>query len=155
MIYKLTDQVWFGDANSPREACDSVKSIINVAHGIRRRFYYDINEIDRYAFYVRIPRADREVWDDSYFSLFESVADMIVAKHLVPVLCHCQLGGHRGPSAAIAMGWFLAGKTQQSLYTLNEEAWRLTGKPPMVDAKGRGRYYAQMFEALRKSSILA
>lgn len=152
MIHKLTDKVWFGDANAPKEAGDSVKAIINVAHVIRGpRFCSDINAISRHAVYFRLPKKDREQWDGNYFEALLDIMELVATREWFPVLTHCQFGGHRGPSAGICMAWALSDRKLSTLNSLHDETWRLTGRSPATHG-GRGLYYLQMMENLRKRS---
>ena len=100
MIVKLTPEVWWGDKPSVQESLGEVKSIINVAHAIRRPYWKDLGNLDWRVWYLRLALPDREPVDDMYMQMFESAIWAINGAKKFPLLCHCRAGGHRGPAAA-------------------------------------------------------
>jgi len=115
MIYRLTDKIWWGDKPSIREALGEVKSVINVAHKIRKPYWQNVGKLDWDVWYFRMALPDREIASDDYLSAFSSVLDGIRAGSKFPLLCHCRMGGHRGPTAALFAFWHLNGRTKLML----------------------------------------
>ena len=112
MIHRLTHDVWFGDGHSPFEAINEeppVGTIINVAHHLRDRFDYfpRLRQIRHYVLYIRHALRDREDATPPYLDALATFADHAVRLGKLPILCHCQMGGHRGPSAALFVVWHL------------------------------------------------
>lgn len=117
MIYQLNQHVYWGDWKSPVEAAGVVGAVFNVAHSFSRRrlrniYWADLERVDWRTFYVRLALKDAMEATPEYCAALEQTA--LIAKHLgkLPILCHCQMGGHRGPTAAVFVSWVLGGKTR-------------------------------------------
>lgn len=110
MIWKLTDKVWFGDKLSVREVADQVASVINVARIIRRPYWADLGKLPWQVWYFRLGWPDRVDVTEEYFWAFDLVLSAVGAAGKFPLLCHCKMGGHRGPTAAVVAAWYFAGR---------------------------------------------
>ena len=109
-VTQLTEEVWFGDYEAPFDMANA-KSIINVAHYIRdkRPYWHRLKQIDSRVLYFRIAKKDRQVFDDQYARVFFHCLDAIKSNEAFPLVTHCQMGGHRGPAAAIVAAWYFGG----------------------------------------------
>ena len=110
MIWELSDAVWFGDKPSVGEGRNRVKSVINVSHSIRRPYWQDVSRLHWEVWYFRLALPDREVPDSNYLFAFEQVVKAIDRAGKYPLLCHCRMGGHRGPTAALFAFWAITGR---------------------------------------------
>jgi len=133
MNIQLDDNVWFGDWESPTELKDQVGTIINVAHSFsprhnRNAYWQKLEKLHYSIFYVRLAKKDHEAADKKYLHSFESVVNQAVLLDRLPILCHCQMGRHRGPTAGIAAAWILNGKTRDSLEHFIDKATHLRPK---------------------------
>lgn len=112
MIVKIDRRIWYGDKPSVVESLGRVGSIINVAHVLRRPYWRDLKKLDWTVWYFRLALPDRVEADDAYCRAFENIISSIEQADKFPILCHCRVGGHRGPTAAFFAYWCLNGKTQ-------------------------------------------
>ena len=124
MIHKLTHDVWFGNADAPFEAMQMKprpNAILNVAHHFRDRFNYfeRMREVPHDVFYMRLALRDREPTTDTYMAAMTSFVDHAVRLGKLPILTHCQMGGHRGPSSAIFAAWHLAHRPKGLIEQMN------------------------------------
>lgn len=115
MINKLSDYVWWGDKPSVQESLGRFKSVINVAHSIRRPYWQNLNNLHWQVWYFRLASPDREPLPESHMDGLISVLEAIRVGGKLPLLCHCKMGGHRGPSTALLAHWHLSGRTEESL----------------------------------------
>jgi len=109
MIVKVTPDIWYGDKPSVVESLGEVKSIINVAHAIRKPYWKDLGKLNWETWYFRLACPDRIAVDANYMKAMENVLDAIKGANKFPLLCHCRAGGHRGPTAAFFAAYFLDG----------------------------------------------
>lgn len=153
MIHKLTDQVWFGNWSAPFECIGQVGSIINVAHNFSERrgrhvYWQRLREIPHTTMYFRLARKDRENVDDKYLFQLECILDAVENAGKLPLLTHCQLGGHRGPTSAIMSAWYLGNLKRELLVELQERALTL------VPGLARGRnYYQSAMRLMMEQSV--
>ena len=155
MFHKLTSEVWFGDKPSVTETLGRVRSVINVAHSIRQPYWTDLIRLPYDVFYFRLAKKDREHFDDTHFAALTKVLDAILIAGKIPLLCHCRLGGHRGPSTALFAAWHFAGRHQTDLDFLHS---RMVGLVPGLinglKAKGgRCLYYKLSMAYCNANSI--
>jgi protein-tyrosine phosphatase len=130
MYFKLTDSVWWGNWEAPFETLGMVNTIINVAHhfSIRRGrniYWQKLQSLPHTIFYYRIALRDRDDIDEPYANALASAADAAKQAGKLPILTHCQMGGHRGPSSAIFVAWHLGGRKLSELEQLNQRALEL------------------------------
>jgi hypothetical protein len=130
MIYKLCEEVWWGNWQAPAECVGQVGTIINVAHSFSRRkgrnlYWANLEKMQWEVLYFRLAKKDRMDIDDKYAAVLSSFVDSAVLLHKFPILTHCQMGGHRGPTSAIFVAWHLAGRKTAALRNLHMEALRL------------------------------
>lgn len=149
MFKQLTEQVYFGNWESPQELAGKVKTVINVAHNFsnrrgRNRYWADLESMPWETFYVRLAKKDRQDCDQHYFITLSTVVILAQNNGKLPILCHCQMGGHRGPSSAIAAAFVLAGG--RGLDELHARAIELC--PGL--ARGRN-YYRSLMELCRQN----
>ncbi len=110
MYKKLTDDIWFGDKASVEETLGEVKSIINVAHSLRRPYWKDLQHLHWDVWYYRLALPDRVAADTNYMHAFQNILRGIKQANKFPLLCHCRAGGHRGPTAALFAAWYINGR---------------------------------------------
>lgn len=109
MIVQVTPKIWYGDKPSVSESLGKVKSIINVAHAIRKPYWKDLGKLDWEVWYFRLACPDRRSADAYYIEALENILISINRANKFPLLCHCRAGGHRGPTAAFFAAYFLDG----------------------------------------------
>lgn len=107
MLHQLTADVYYGDWQAPFESIGVVATIVNVAHALRRRgasvYFQRLVEVPWETRYIRMALRDKDSVTDGYIDQLK-----YIALHMPrPILCHCQLGGHRGPTAAMIVAWFI------------------------------------------------
>ena len=154
MIHKLTDKVWFGDCFAVRESVGKVKSIINVAHSLRRNpeYWTDVPKHKHDVMYFRLAKRDREPFGFDYISGLASAIQSVDACNAFPLLTHCQFGGHRGPTSAMFAAWLLDGRKSGMLEELR---LKITATVPGLDLNAKGDrclYHKQMVAYCRANS---
>ena len=143
MIHRLTTDIWFGNWEAPFECLGQVGAIINVAHHFTRRrgrgiYWSRLAEVRHDVLYMRLSRKDRENVDEPYLWALESAK--VISRRLrpgLPILVHCQMGGHRGPSAALWLAWTDGHRSWAAFDALHQRALEL------VPSLARGRNYYQ------------
>lgn len=143
MLQQLTEQVWYGNWEAPFECFPG--AIINVAHNFSARrgrdaYWQRLASLDYRCLYFRLARKDREDVDDRYMQLLTAAVDAVRAAQAFPLVCHCQLGGHRGPSSALFAAWHLGGRPRRVFEELRSRLIELT--PGIL----RGRNYWQSLQ---------
>lgn len=106
-VWKLTDSIWWGDVEAPRECLWTAKSVICVAEN---RELAD-PQLSPYAVHLSagcstkpvfwLPRNDYVEVDHQYVVALNGVIKAIDAANLYPMLIHCYAGVHRSPAVAI------------------------------------------------------
>ncbi len=152
MICKLTDQVWFGNWEAPFECIGEVGTIINVAHHFnpgrgRNAYFAKLESLPWDVYYTRLALKDRHDVTPVYCDALRSV--VLHARDLgkLPILTHCQMGGHRGPSSGIAAAYFLSDGKPDTLKALHDRTIELC--PGLL----RGRnYYRTLMHLLSKAA---
>ena len=130
MIHRLTDQVWWGNWQAPSECVGQVGCIINVAHSFSRRrgrnaYWANLERVQWEVMYFRLAKKDRMDIDDQYADALASVVDTALTMRKVPILTHCQMGGHRGPTSALFVAWHIADRRGAALDELHRRALSL------------------------------
>jgi hypothetical protein len=155
MLQRLNDNVYWGDWKSPVEAVGKVQSVFNVAHSFSRRrgrnlYWSELEKIDWRTFYVRLSLKDAMEASPDYCRALEQAALTAKALGKLPILCHCQMGGHRGPSSAVLVSWVLGGKTR---YAFEQAlAGVLSVKPGFGTGRNNG-YYGSVMRHCRDNSL--
>jgi protein-tyrosine phosphatase len=115
-VWKLTDKVWWGNAGSPAECRDTVKSVICVAenpelvqHGYSPYLQHLSPPSPNPKPFFWLPRNDHVEVDLGYLEMLIGVLDIIDRGKLFPLLIHCFAGVHRSPAVAIYAGRFTDG----------------------------------------------
>lgn len=119
MIHKLTDQIYWGNWQSPAEL-PMAKAIINVAHSFSSRrgrnvYWANLEQVNWQAMYFRLAKKDAQAADNTYMLALSDIVNIVDRSNAFPLLCHCQMGGHRGPTAAMFAAWQLGGCTPSAL----------------------------------------
>ena len=101
MHFQLTNNIWFGNWESPIELKNKVKSILNVGHSFSERrgrhvYWENLKEMPWDTYYVRLAQKDHRPVNIGYLNAIENFANSAVDMGKTPILCHCQMGGHRG-----------------------------------------------------------
>lgn len=142
MFHQVSENVYFGNWESPFE-CRAAQAIINVAHHFSERrgrntYFGRHAEIPWTTFYTRLALKDRhDVTNEYMWALCSTIRTAATLKKL-PILTHCQMGGHRGPSSAICAEWVLNGCTKESLDRAHRKVLEL--HPNL--ARGRNYYHS-------------
>lgn len=148
MICKLSANVMYGNWESPGECIGKVGTIINVAHSFSRRrgrniYWAYLEKVHWDVFYVRLAMKDRMEMTREYFISLVEITVLAIKLGKLPILCHCQMGGHRGPTAAIVVACTLGEGTFKDLL-----ATALKLKPGL--ARGR-EYFKSMCRLMEES----
>jgi len=154
MNLQLDSNVWFGDWNSPIELKDTVKTVINVAHHfsvrrLRNVYWQNLEQLPWDIFYVRMAKKDHDSVNVEYLEAFEQVVLQAVKLNKLPILCHCQMGAHRGPTSGVAAAWILNGKTNKALDRFLSRATELS---PKYARSVETPYRKTMVELMRSKS---
>jgi len=149
VIHQLSNLVCFGDCGAIKDA-HSFRSIINVAHNCRRHYWKDLPHIPWEIWTFRLALPDAYEVDDSYILAFVSILDAIKQADKLPLLCHCRMGGHRGPTAAIFASWHYGGRKTKNL--VNYIAEVQTVKSGYVEKKRLG-YRRSMLKYCFENSV--
>lgn len=154
MLQKLTDQVWFGNWEAPFECIGQVGTIINVAHHFNPRrgrdaYWRMLEDLPWDVLYFRLAKKDRQDIDDAYAVQLACATLAALESKRLPILCHCQMGHHRGPTAALYVAWHLS---EQSRTVFEQLHARLLELSPGLDMRGRN-YYRSTVEFIRKNSV--
>lgn len=154
MNFQLDDNVWFGNWEAPFELKDKVKTVVNVAHhfSVRRGrnvYWAKLQELPWDIFYIRMAKKDWDFVDNSYFTNFVSTLENAISLNKLPILCHCQMGAHRGPTAGICAAWILDGKTTSALDHFIDKATQLR---PRYARCVETPYRKSMIEFMRQNS---
>lgn len=123
-VWKLTDNIWWGDANSPRECLETAESVICVAENAELSQAHFSPYHQHLASYPNRPKPffwlpindHSEVYRD-YLSILRSVIETIDNAKLYPLLIHCYAGVHRSPAVAIYAGTITGCGTREALHT--------------------------------------
>jgi protein-tyrosine phosphatase len=155
MNFQLDDNVYFGNHSAPIELGGKVKTVINVAHAFSSRrgrniYFKNLEEMPWDTFYVRLAKKDRQKVDNKYFNTIESCIEQAVKLNKVPILCHCQMGGHRGPTVGIMAAWILNGRTKECLDHFIVKATELR---PRYAKSENTAYRRTMTQIMRERSI--
>jgi len=153
-LFHLTSDVWWGDYEAAAHVGQEVKAIINVAHSFsvrrgRNVYWANLERVNWRTLYFRIAKKDAEEFTPHYAQSLAAVVDIVSHNAAFPLLCHCQMGGHRGPSAAIFSAWHLGGRKLSHLESLNAKAMEFF--PPLSRSRDGG-YYKSMLPLLRSLS---
>ena len=125
MIWRMSEQVWFGDKPSVVEDSTTVRSIINVAHSIRKPYWENVGSLSWDIWYFKMACPDRVCPDELYLKAFVQIVEAVKIGGRFPLLCHCRVGGHRGPTAAVFAYWVLSGRKRDMLKVAIDMADRL------------------------------
>lgn len=130
MIHRLADNVWWGNWQAPIECLGEIGTIINVAHSFSRRrgrnvYWANLEQVRWDVMYFRLAKKDRMDIDDDYAKALSTAVDSAVLLKKLPILTHCQMGGHRGPTSAIFVAWHLDGRTRAALDHYHARALKL------------------------------
>lgn len=127
-VWKLTDNIWWGDANSPRECLDTARAVICVAENpeltllqfspYRQHLipYYQNVARAKHKPFFWLPRNDHVEVDRDYIRILRTVIEMVDGEDLYPLLIHCYAGVHRSPAVAIYAGTITGGGTREALH---------------------------------------
>ena len=156
MNFQLDTNVWFGNWESPFELKDKVKTIINVAHYFSKRkgrniYWQRLEELPSDILYVRIAKKDHDFVDSEYFTSIVSAIEIAIYYKKLPILCHCQMGGHRGPTAAICASWVINGKSKFVIDSLVSKATELR---PRYSRCVETPYRKSMIHAMTTNSVV-
>lgn len=107
-VWKLTDNIWWGDAAAPFECRHTAKSVICVAENLELAnhqfspYLQHLNHPDpKPKPFFWLPINDYVEVDADYITLLIGVLDIIDYAKLFPLLIHCYAGIHRSPAVAI------------------------------------------------------
>lgn len=145
MIKQLSSNVYFGNWESPLEC--RCQTIFNVAHSFSARrkrniYWANLEQLDWRVFYVRLALKDGMAMDAAHIEHLRSLALMAKDMGKLPILCHCQMGGHRGPTTAIIVAEAIGDGTVADMH-----ARALS----LVPSLARGRdYYQSMLAYYRQ-----
>ena len=148
MFVKLTDHVWYGNWQAPLECAQTAGSIINVAHHFRPSrgrdaYWRNLAAIPHTVPLFRLARRDKDEFTADYANELIGAIEIIKQSNAFPLLTHCQMGGHRGPSAAVFAAWHLGGRGAEWLSYLVQSAF------PCYTEETKGNYRRTMIAYCR------
>jgi len=148
LFQKLTEEVWYGNADAPFETIGQVGCIINVAHNVPRNYCRRLTHIPYDTMYLRLAKKDADYVDSVYLMTLAQLAESARWMKRMPILTHCRMGKHRGPTSALAVAFFLSDKKRATFEALHAKL--LTQRPGLRNAKAPGAmYYVTTVELLR------
>lgn len=110
-VWKLTDNIWWGDAAAPFECRHTAKSVICVAenaelanHGCSPYLQHLMPPDPKPKPLFWLPINDYVEVDRGYIEMLDGVLGVIDSGDLFPLLIHCYAGIHRSPAVAIYAG---------------------------------------------------
>lgn len=110
-VWKLTDNIWWGDAAAPFECRHTAKSVICVAENLELAnhqfspYLQHLNHPDpKPKPFFWLPINDYVDVDSDYIEMLDGVLGVIDNGDLFPLLIHCYAGIHRSPAVAIYAG---------------------------------------------------
>ena len=153
MHYKLTDTVSWGNWTAPNETIGQFNTIINVAHHFSPRrgrnvYWANLQNLPHTIYYYRIALRDRDDITPEYANALASAIDASRQSNKLPILTHCQMGGHRGPSAAMFTAWHLGGRKANEFETLHKRTLELFPR-----LENGSNYYHSTLDYCRSHSV--
>lgn len=153
MFKHVNENVYFGNWTSPLEV--PANCIINVAHCFserrgRNRYYANMEQVPWRTLQFRHAKKDGDEVTDEYMEVLCQMADMAVKLGKLPILCHCQMGGHRGPTSSIVVAWHLQGR--KGLEEIHSRVLELAPGLNKMRERGRAYYRTSMEWCRRKES---
>ena len=135
MVYKLTDNIWWGNADSPKEVGNEVGAVLCLCDN--REFKGEqFNPLDLPAHtpYFRLTRHDDVAPDTAYMLALNGIID--ITTDMKPILIHCWAGQHRSPNTALYTAVRRSGYSAELYKTLrgkmlslrSDIQWRPFGK---------------------------
>lgn len=109
MIWRLTEEVWWGDRFSLTDAevkGHEVGAVLNLAHNLTEHYggpphVYDLLSLSEEIPYFRLARRDEQEVDEVFIQNLNAILDVIERGEHHPVLIHCWEGRHRSPVTAV------------------------------------------------------
>jgi len=149
VIHQLSDLVCFGDCGAIKDA-HNFRSIINLAHNCTRDYWKNVRYIPWETWTFRLASPDPIEVNEQYIDSFVAILDSIKRADKLPLLCHCRMGGHRGPTAAIFASWHYEGRKTKDL--VDYIAAVQTVKPRYVEKRRLG-YRRSMLKYCFENSV--
>jgi len=124
MIWKLTDEIWWGDRACPTDdEAQEVGAVLNVATNLSLDFPEDPDHPPSYDFfgfpeatpYFRLPVDDDAHVTREYLWDVVAIIEMVERNNWFPLLIHCWKGLHRSPALAVYAAFHLATQDQLGL----------------------------------------
>lgn len=127
MVYKLTQDIWWGDANSVIDLGPQVGAVLTVCEN---KDYTKVigkcnQTINSTTPYFRLARNDYVAVDATYLATLDSILDAVTAGQYKPFLIHCWAGMHRSPNTALYAAVRRAGYTKENYEFLKKEMLNL------------------------------
>ena len=150
MIEQLSDQVFYGDVDAIKQSPRPFRSLINVAHNLRRHYWNAAGSLPHDIWTMRAALPDATYAPPSHLEAILRFADEAVRNDKAPILCHCRMGGHRGPSTALLVHWHLSGR---NLEVFENTLAQLRSVSRCTENKRRRLYQESVFDYCRQNSI--
>lgn len=108
-LFKLTDQVWWGNMNAPVDHRGEYKSILDVS-GIYNsdNNHYRLSQIDSTTAVFRVYANEDHPATPEFAMMLDGIAEAVRNGKLFPLLVHCFAGQCRAPVTACYMAWILS-----------------------------------------------
>jgi hypothetical protein len=134
MIWRLTEEVWWGNAGALAELPPEVRCVLAVGGSLENLplSQTPLNVPEKVP-YLRIAWPDSEEPPPNYAEALNDAFALISHSNLTPVLVHCRAGQMRSPAVAVILAHYL---TRQPIAELVAAATQLR---PGIMRDGEGR----------------
>jgi len=149
MLWKLDEKIWFGGKPTLVEQKNKVGSVINAAHALKAPYWGDLKKLPWQVWYFRLALPDGCKADKNHINALETILDAIDKAGKYPLLCHCRLGGHRGPGTAVFAYWHLNGRNEEALKYAVDKA--VSERPAFANNK-TAEYWNSLLNYMKEQS---
>lgn len=101
-VFKLSNEIWWGDMNSPVEQAGNYRSLIDLASNYTADDkHYRLSQVPNNIPILRFPTNEDQPLNGSEILFLERIYDVIHAGNFYPLLIHCMAGQCRSPMVAV------------------------------------------------------
>lgn len=150
MITSMSPLVLYGDVEAIKDPERPFRSVINAAHNLRRHYWNAAGQLPHSVWTMRLALPDAERASVEQLQLICAFADFAAKADKAPILCHCRMGGHRGPSTALLVHWHLSGR-KLDVFEATLEQLRSVNR--CTENKRRRLYQESVFDYCRFNSF--
>lgn len=152
MIYKLTQDIWFGDKPSIAEGVNDVSSVLNVCDKIAQPYWRHVSQLGYHVWYFKMALPNEVVPDETYYEGLERLLSLIDDVDKYPLLIHSRKGDLRAPAVALFAYWQLHERTVKAKEEGLTKVTRL--QPAFSGVTKRCKYRHNMIDYMIRSSLV-